>query len=431
MSPIVRIQLSIMMFLQYMIWGSWGVTMATYLTHTLDFRGVEVGWVYNTMQVGAIVSPFLIGLIADRYFATQTVISVCHLVGAGILFAAAEARTPREVFLLMLAYALFYMPTLALTNAISFRNMDDPDREFPTVRVLGTIGWIAAGLVVGWVTIGGKGIADTNFILYLAATLSAILGVFAVFLPHTPPVKDHANDQPGMFAALSMFKDPSFAILMVISFGISVVLAFYYQLCNPFLVDLKLENSAAWQTLGQWSEIIFMLALPFIVGTFGVKGTLLIGMIAWCVRYGIFYSQSLFWILALGLPLHGICYDFFFVVSQLYVDSRAPRALRNSAQGLLTLVTLGLGMFVGNILAGFTKDANTFVKETGAPVPHGTIMEAFLPSFLWTPAESAGGIGAATFTSWPGVWAPAAIGCAVAVVLFLVGFRDSKNTNAS
>jgi nucleoside transporter len=437
MSGFVRLQLSIMMFLQYAIWGSWGVTMATYLGAAHKFQGVEIGWVYNTMQIGAILSPLFIGIIADRLFATQTVLSICHLTGAGILWAAATADTPRNVFLLMLAYGMLFMPTLALTNSISFRNMNDPDREFPGVRVLGTIGWIVAGLVVGGTSLtadgqigfdlgsfhigakDGQPIANTNNILYLASALSAALGVFCVTLPHTPPVKSAGGKQPGAFAALAMLKEPSFAILMLISFGISVVLAFYYQLTNPFLNDLKLENSAQWQTLGQWSEIIFMLALPFIVTTLGVKWTLLLGMVAWCVRYGIFYTQDLTWIKFLGLPLHGICYDFFFVVSQLYVDQRAPRELRASAQGLLTLITLGLGMFVGNILAGYAKD----LQQT-PPIEGLSLAKSFLPTFLWEPSVAST---VASTTSWPGVWLPAAIGCGVATALFLVGFRDSKN----
>jgi nucleoside transporter len=436
MSGFVRLQLSIMMFLQYAIWGSWGVTMATYLGTAHKFQGVEIGWVYNTMQIGAILSPLFIGIIADRLFATQTVLSICHLAGAGILFAAAQADTPRNVFLLMLAYGMLFMPTLALSNSISFRNMNDPDRQFPGVRVLGTIGWIAAGLVVGGTSltadgqigfdigtfhlgaVGGKPIADTNNILYLAAGLSALLGVFCVTLPHTPPVKVAGAKQPSLFAALGMLKEPSFAILMLISFGISVALAFYYQLCNPFLVDLKLENSAQWQTLGQWSEIVFMLALPFIVTTLGVKWTLLLGMLAWCVRYGIFYTQDLTWIKALGLPLHGICYDFFFVVSQLYVDQRAPRELRASAQGLLTLITLGLGMFVGNILAGYAKDLAQV-----PPIEGLSLSRSFLPTFLWEPTTTSA---VTSTTHWPSVWAPAAIGCGIAVVLFFVGFREPK-----
>jgi nucleoside transporter len=436
MRPIVRLQLSVMMFLQYAIWGAWAVTMFPYLA-AKGFKGVEIGWVYNTAQIGAILSPLLLGLIADRFFATQTLIAVCHLAGAGLLFAAADANDPRSVFLIMLVYNLFYMPTLALTNAISFRNMDDPDRQFPSVRVLGTIGWIAAGLVVGFL-----GIGSTNRILLLAGGLSATLGVFSVLLPHTPPVKSTAERPPGMLAALAMFKQPSFAVLMILSFGVSIVLAFYYQLTADYLIHLgrrmqergdlswaesllsrALKEPAGLMTLGQISEIFFLLALPLIVTKLGVRWTLLIGMAAWCLRYGIFYSEWAWVVVAIALPLHGICYDFFFVVSQLYVDNRAPRELRASAQGLLTLITIGLGMFVGNILAGYSRDVNTTLESTGAPIPAPSLFEAFLPYFLWEPVSEIVG---ATSTHWPGVWAPAALGCGGAVVLFFLGFREPQ-----
>lgn len=447
MKTSVWIRFAVMMFLQYAVWGSWVVTMSTYLGTAHNFRGIEIGWIYNTSQIGAILSPLFVGLIADRFFPTQYVIAFCHLMGAGILYAVAGAHDPKSVFLWMLAYNVLYMPTLALTNAICFRNMTNPDKQFPGIRVLGTIGWIVAGLVVGGLLIqsrmvdgkeqsffgvvfgnldvDGEPFAQTQYTLMLAAGLSAVLGFFCLFLPHTPPVRTAPGESSSLFAALGMFREPSFAILMVISFGISVALAFYYQLANPFLTDLDLKNAAAWQTLGQFSEIFFLLLLPVIVVTLGVKWTLLLGMLAWCVRYGIFYSLDLSMIVWIGLPLHGICYDFFFVVSQLYVDSRAPRQMRASAQGLLTLITIGLGMFVGNILAGYMRDLNT-----EPPIEGLSLVDAFLPTFLWKSSETAGGA-VATTTYWPGVWGPAAIGCGIAVVLFFLGFRESKKISSN
>lgn len=442
MKPSVWLRFAIMMFLQYAIWGSWVVTLSTYLGTEHGFRGIEIGWIYNTSQIGAILSPLFVGLVADRFFPTQYVIAFCHLAGAAILYAVSGAHDPKSVFLWMLAYNVLYMPTLALTNAICFRNMTNPDKQFPGVRVLGTIGWIVAGLVVGGLLIqermvddkqqsffglvfgnldvAGKPFAQTQYTLVLAAGLSALLGGFSLFLPHTPPHRAEAGQSRSIFAALSMFKEPSFAVLMIISFGISVALAFYYQLANPFLTDLGLKNAAAWQTLGQFSEIFFLLLLPVIVMTLGVKWTLLLGMLAWCIRYGIFYSLDLSMIVWIGLPLHGICYDFFFVVSQLYVDNRAPRQMRASAQGLLTLITIGLGMFVGNILAGYTRDLNA-----SPPIEGLSLVDAFLPTFLWRTTE-ASGEAVQTVTHWPGVWGPAAIGCAIAVVLFFIGFREGK-----
>ena len=414
MNSSVRLKLSTMMFLQYAVWGAWFVAFATFCFDELGFQGVHVGWVYNTNQIAAILSPLLVGLIADKYFATERVLACLHLAGAGLLYYATKADDPSSMFWTMLVYSGLYMPTLALTNSLSFRNMKNPDKDFPSVRVLGTIGWIASGLIVGFL------IGPSVGILYLASAFSLVLGLFCFFLPHTPPIQsDDASEAPSMFRALEMFKEPSFAIFMFVSFVISVALAFYYQLGNPFLSDIDAPYPTALQTIGQVSEIFFMLMLPIVVAKLGVRWTLTIGMAAWCVRYGLFWQGDIWPIILVALPLHGICYDFFFVVSQIFVDEKAPQELRASAQGLLTFVTLGCGMLLGNVLAGFSRDSNQ------EPAKEIVMSDAFLPKFLWEDAAAATNT-AESVTQWPGVWAPAAIGCGIAIVLFLIGFREPR-----
>lgn len=416
MNPILRIKLSTMMFFQYAVWGAWVVPFATYMFNVLNFQGVHVGWVYNTNQIAAIISPFIVGMIADRFFATEKVLAFLHLIGAGLLYSAAQVKEPAELFMLMLAYSLMYMPTLALSNSLSFRNIADPDRDFPSIRVLGTIGWICSGLAVGQF-IG----EETNRILYFAAGLSAFLGLFCFTLPHTPPVRDESGEPSSMFRSLEMLKNPSFAVFLLVSFAISVALAFYYQLANPFLSAIGSKKPTSLQTIGQFSEIFFMLLLPFVVKKLGIRWTLTLGMAAWCVRYGIFWTGQYWPVVLIALPLHGICYDFFFVVSQIYVDNNARKELRASAQGLLAFATLGCGMFLGNLLAGLSVDANQDPPKTIS------LYRAFLPTFLWEPTSTAQATESKTL--WPGVWAPAAIGCGIAIILFLIGFREPKKTD--
>ena len=417
MKPDVRIKLSIMMFLQYAVWGSWAVAFATYMFNDLKFQGVHVGWVYNTNQIAAILAPFFMGMIADRWFATERVLGVLHLGGAALLLYATQARDPATMFWTMLAYSMLYMPTLALTNSLSFRNMTNPDKEFPSIRVLGTIGWIVAGLVVGFVT------GPTVQILYLAGGVSAVLGIFCFFLPHTPPVQAEAGSQPSAWGAAKMLKEPSFAMFMFVSFVISIALAFYYQLGNTFLTAINAPAPTALQTVGQVSEIFFMLILPLVVQKLGIRWTLTLGMAAWCVRYSLFWNGSLWPIVLIALPLHGICYDFFFVVSQIFVDNKAQRELRASAQGLLTFVTIGCGMFLGNLLAGLS------VVAIQVPAKTIELSKAILPTFLWEQSAAATD-SVARVTQWPGIWGPAAIGCGIAILLFLITFREpEKNTS--
>lgn len=392
-----RIQLSIMMFLQFFIWGAWYVVMGTYL-FKIGFDGLNIGAAFSTVNWGAILSPFFIGVIADRFFSSEKVMAVLHIVGSGLLWAVSGILEPGAFFWVLLAYAVLYMPTLGLANAISFYQMDHPGREFPRIRVLGTIGWIVAGLIIGFLEV-----EDTNIPFRIAAGASLLLGVYAFFLPHTPP-KDKGkavsfSDIIGL-DALQLMKNRSFAIFILSSLLISIPLAFYFSFTNPFLNEMGMENTAAKMTLGQASEIIFMLLMPFFFVRLGVKKMILIGMLAWVFRYFLFAygnNEELVAMFYLGIILHGVCYDFFFVTGQIYVDNAAPRAIQASAQGFITLITYGVGMLIGSWTAGWVVERYT-LSDGG---------------HLWT-----------------GIWlAPAFLALGISI-LFVIFFKEPKGVEA-
>jgi nucleoside transporter len=352
-----RAGLSALMFLQYFVWGAWSVTLGTWLGQTLQFSGEQIGLASGTTALAAIISPFFVGMVADRFFATQRLLALLHVVGGVILFYASTRSTFGAFYLALLAYALCFMPTLALSNAISFRQMSDPGVEFPPIRVLGTIGWIVAGLVVG-----SLGLEATAMPMRLAAGASLLLGVFCLALPHTPPQNSRRATLGGVLGldALKMLRDRSFAVFVLGSFLICIPLQFYYAFANLFLNEIGMENAAGKMTLGQMSEIGFMLVMPWFFARLGIKWMLLVGMAAWSIRYLFFAygdTSSLVWMLYAGILLHGVCYDFFFVTGQIYVDERAPSDLRSAAQGLIAFVTLGVGMFIGSWASGRVVDA--------------------------------------------------------------------------
>ena len=389
------------MFLQYFVWGAWYVTMGTWLGETLRFSGEQIGLAAGTTALAAMISPFFVGMIADRFFATERILAALHVLGGAVLFYASLQTSFGAFYGILLVYALCYMPTLALSNSLSFRQMTDPGREFPAIRVLGTIGWIVAGLIIG-----GLGLEATAMPLRLAAGASVLLGLFCLALPHTPP---HVSGRVGLRAvlgldALKLLGDRSFAIFVAGSFLICIPLQFYYAFANPFLNELNVANAAGKMTLGQMSEIGFMLVMPWFFRRLGVKYMLLVGMAAWTTRYALFAygdTGSLAWMLYGGILLHGICYDFFFVTGQIYVDRQAPPDLRAAAQGFIAFVTLGVGMFIGSWASGRVVDG----FRTGAGAHN-----------------------------WQGIWLVPAAGAAAVLVLFALFFRvreaDRKTPSA-
>jgi nucleoside transporter len=363
-----RLQLSTMMFLEFFIWGAWFVTMGTYLGQNLSASGDQVATAYQTQSWGAIVAPFIIGLIADRYFAAQRILGVLHLVGAALMWYAASASSFGSFYPAILGYMIVYMPTLALVNSISFRQMQDPSKEFPAIRVLGTIGWIVAGLIIAWLAWEKSG--DLALTFKMTAIASAALGVMSFTLPNTPPPKAGQNvsfsDIIGL-DAIKMLFNRSYLVFFIASIALCIPLAFYYSFTNPFLNEIGVSGAAGVQSLGQMSEVVFMLLMPFLFVRLGVKKMLLIGMLAWALRYILFaYGDNgpAYWMLILGILLHGICYDFFFVTGQIYTDNFAGEKYKSAAQGLITLATYGFGMLVGYYVSGLVVDV--YVDAGGA-----------------------------------------------------------------
>jgi nucleoside transporter len=352
-----RVLLSTMMFLNYVIWGAWYVTIGTYLTSTLKFSGTETGAVFGTTALACMISPFFVGLVADRFFATEKVLAVLHLLGAVLLYLVTKETAFVPVYTLMFVYCLFYFPTIALTNSITLQHISNPGRDFPLIRVFATLGWIVIGVVIG-----NMGVEASTTPFLLAAGASVVMAVFSLFLPHTPPA---AKGQPKNVRsilgldALVMFKQPSFRIFIIASILACIPLTFYFSFTNAYLNDVKVQNAAGKMTLGQASEVIMMLLMPFIFRRVTVKGILLMGMLAWSIRYALLAfgnAEGNMWMFYIAILLHGICYDFFFMTGQLYTDQEAPQHLRSAAQGLITFVTYGIGMFIGSLLSGVSVD---------------------------------------------------------------------------
>jgi nucleoside transporter len=351
-----------MMFLEFFIWGAWFVTMATYLTSGLGFSDGENALTYATQSWGAIVAPFIIGLVADKYVNAERMLGAIHLIGAALMYLLANATEFVGFYPYLLLYMILYMPTLALVNAISFRQIDDPARLFGYVRFWGTFGWIVAGLLIsyGFDWDAEAGLLRNTFMMASAASL--VLGIFSFTLPATPPQKGAGGGLREALGldALALLRDRNFLVFFVASVLICIPLAFYYQHANQFLTEIEVANAAGIQTLGQVSELVFMLLVPFFLKRFGMKATLLIGMLAWAARYVLFaYGNAgeLLFTLIVGIVLHGVCYDFFFVSGQVFTDSKAGLRYKSAAQGLITLATYGVGMLFGFWIAGLLTNA--------------------------------------------------------------------------
>jgi nucleoside transporter len=369
-----------MMFLEFFIWGAWFVTMGTYLTKTIKATDAQTGLAYGTQSLGAIIAPFIIGLIADKYFSAQKILAILHLAGAGFMYYASTLSNFESFYPVLLVYMILFMPTLALVNAIAFRQMKDPGKEFSFIRVWGTLGWIVAGLIIGWLAWEQKGTLVNTF--RLTAVVSLVLGLFSFTLPDTPPPKAGSKTSFGEIIgldALKLLKDRNFFIFFISSLLICIPLAFYYQETNVFLNELQVKGAAAKMSMGQMSEMIFMFLMPFFFVRLGVKKMLMLGMAAWVIRYLLFGfgdAGSGIWLLYGGIILHGICYDFFFVTGQIYTDERAGERIRSSAQGMITLATYGLGMLIGfwfaGQVAGYFKTADGHNWKNIWMVPAGT-----------------------------------------------------------
>ncbi len=353
-----RVQLSAMMFLNFFVWGIWFVTMGTYLIKgNIGATGGQTGLAYGTQSLGAIIAPFIIGMIADKFFAAQKILGVLHLLGAAILYYISSRENFGSFYSLLLIYMIIYMPTLALVNAISLKQIRDPEKEFSGIRMWGTVGWIVAGLIIGWMA-WEKTPDNLNITFKVAAIISALFGIYSFFLPDTPPPKAGQNVSVAEVLgldALKILKDKNYLVFFIASILICIPLAFYYGQANVFLNEAGMTKAAAKMTLGQIAETVFLFLMPWFFARFGTKQMLLIGMLAWITRYALFAygdAGTNIWMLYLGIILHGICYDFFFVTGQIYTDFKAGPKDRSSAQGLITLATYGIGMYIGFYLAG-------------------------------------------------------------------------------
>jgi nucleoside transporter len=388
--------LTSMMFFEYFIWASWYVTMGTYMKVNLHSNDVQIGAAYGALAIATMISPFFVGMIADRYFAAQKVMSILHLLGAALLFLVTKITGNTGFYWIILLYSLLYMPTIALSNSVAFTQMTDPGKQFPWIRVFGTIGWIVAGALIGQLSI-----EKTQSTFLMASAASAVLGILSLILPNTPPkAKNATSSLSGSIGgeAMVLMKNRPYLIFFIAAILICIPLSFYYGFANVFLVEKGMQDAAGKMILGQVSEGLFILAIPFLFNRIGVKNMLILGMLGWVVRYIAFANGDMGsheWLLYAGIILHGICYDFFFVTGYMYTEKKAGEKIKNAAQGLFTFATYGVGMFIGTYFSGFA--ANHYKTTDGH--------------------------------DWMSIWlVPAGIAAAV-LVLFILFFKDKTSTS--
>lgn len=401
----LKLKLAIFMFLQYFIWGSWYASMGTYLANTLGFDGGEIGLAYGAFAIGAMISPFFVGLIADRYFASEKLLAVFGILGGLTLCLLPRMETFGSFYPTLILYCALYVPTLALGNSLSLHHLADPKTDFPRVKVMSAVGWIAGGIVLSLLAAEQRALQ-----FYVAGAASMVFGAFALTLPHTPPRKTGADVRLGEVLgldALALMKKPSFAIFIACMFLICIPLYFYFVMMGIYLTELQWTNMAAKMTLAQVSDVVFLLLLPLFLKTLGYKKTIFIGILAWALRYfalsGSVHAEGLQApLIFAAILMHGVCYDFLFIAGQLYVDDEANERIRGAAQGFIAFILWGAGAFVGTLLAGKVLAAN---QLTG------------------------GGGGVVTY-DWQAIWSLPAYGSLAVLVLFLIFFRG-PTTSAS
>jgi len=398
----LKAQLAAFMFLQYFIWGAWYVSLGAYLANTLKFGGQEIGAAYGAFAIGAMISPFFVGLIADRYFASEKLLGILGVVGAGVLCLLPQMTTFGAFYPTLILYCALFVPTLALGNSLSLHHLADARQDFPRIKTLSAVGWIAGG-----VTLSAFNGEQSPVQYYLAGGASLLFGLFAFTLPHTPPRKVGQNvpiaEVLGL-DALALLRRPSFAIFIGCMFLICIPLYFYFVNMSVYLTQLEWPNVAGRMTLAQVSDVVFLFILPIMLKTFGYKKTIFIGILAWAARYFLL-AQSVDTTQALqttfiftAILLHGVCYDFLFIAGQLYVDQEASERNRGAAQGFIAFILWGVGAFVGTLLAGKVMDAHKLVAPAG-PILH----------------------------DWQGIWMLPALGATAVLLVFLVFFRDPES----
>src|SRR6266550_3024188 len=399
----LKARLSVFMFLQYFIWGSWYVSMGTYLAKTLKFGGQEIGAAYGAFAIGSMISPFFVGLIADRYFASEKLLAALGILGGALMFALPSLTTFGVFYPVLIIYCASYVPTLALGNSLSLHHLADPKRDFPLVKTLSALGWIAGGVTLS-VSLKGE---QSAVQFYLAGGASIALGLFSLTLPHTPPKKTGQNVSLGEVLgldALALLKKPSFAIFIVCMFLICIPLYFYFVNMNMYVTELGWKYTAAKMSLAQVSDVIFLILLPLMLKKLGYKKTIFIGILAWVMRYFLLagsVNQPAMGtaLIFAAILLHGVCYDFLFIAGQLYVDDEANERMRGAAQGFIAFILWGIGNFIGSTLAGKSQAFHTLAQPQG-PIAH----------------------------DWHGIWIYPAWGAAAVLAIFLIFFRDPPKT---